>query len=218
LDIRECPAEHNFLEVLIDEIPQNMYIPISIADTMGTIPAKRKREIKQLWLISNYYFGLCRRIKNRLPAKVLSTSIQDITNNFSIESSFAGDKRRIMILTAHLGSCALRLVTIEDILGPDISRRLQKYKTLKGDKNLTCERLKLEKQNIIHFLLRNNVGHHEPHAISNKQQYNTMETFLKTLTIQDLFESMGSAIRGIEKDIQQLITITNKQKLKVNFA
>ena len=170
---------------------------------MGTMPAEQKREIKQLWLISNYYFGLSQKIKDRLPEGVLPSSIQAITDNFSYKSAFVGDQRRIMLLTAHLGSCAIRLVTIEDILGVDISRkRLQKYKSLAGDNNLTCNKLKLAVKRIIHFLLRNNIGHYEPHAMANKQSYNTMEEFLKKLTIQQIFESMKSVIKDIEKDIQ----------------
>jgi hypothetical protein len=184
-----------------------------IAGTMITITAKQKREIKQLWLISNYYFGLSRRIKNRLPAKVLSNSIQDITSNFSIESSFAGDKRRIMILMAHLGSCAIRLNTIEDILTTDISRtRLQTYKSLEGDKNLTCDKLKGTENRIIHLLLRNNIGHYEPRAMVEKQSYNTMKEFLNKLNIQQIFKSMEAAIKDIKKDIHGLIKIANKRR------
>lgn len=133
----------------------------------------------------------------------MSSSIQAITDNFSCKSVFAGDQRRIMLLTAHLGSCAIRLVTIEDILGTDISRkRLQKYKSVAGDNNLTCDKLKLAVKGIVHFLLRNNIGHFEPHAMANKQSYNTMEEFLKKLTIQQIFQSMKLIIKDIERDIQ----------------
>jgi hypothetical protein len=171
--------------------------------TMATMTAEQKREIKQLWLISNYYFGLSQKIKDRLPEAALSSSIQAITDNFSYKSAFAGDQRRIMLLTAHLGSCAIRLVTIEDILGIDTSRkRLQKYRSLAGDNNLTSDKLKLAVKGIIHFLLRNNIGHCEPHARANKQSYNTMEEFLKNLTIQQIFETMKLVIKDIEKDIQ----------------
>jgi hypothetical protein len=170
---------------------------------METMTAEQKREIKQLWLISNYYFNLSQKIKDRLPQRVLSSSIQATADNFSSKSAFVGDQRRIMFLTAHLGSCAIRLVTIEDILGTDISRkRLQKYKSLVGDNNLTCNKLKLAVKGIIHFLLRNNIGHYEPHGMASKQSYNTMEEFLKKLTIQQIFESMKSVIKDIGKDIK----------------
>jgi hypothetical protein len=109
-----------------------------------------------------------------------------------------------MLLTAHLGSCAIRLVTIEEILGEDISKkRLHTYNSLKGKNDITCEKLKRVKERIIHFLLRNNVGHHEPHGMGDKPSYNTMEKFLGKLSINQIFESMKSVIEDIEKDIHR---------------
>ena len=108
-----------------------------------------------------------------------------------------------MLLTAHLGSCAIRLATIEEIFGEAISKkRLHTYNTLEGDNNTTCEKLKRFQGRIIHFLLRHNVGHSEPHGIA-KPSHNTMEEFLHKLSINEVFESMKSVIKQIGKDIHK---------------
>ena len=161
------------------------------------------REIKQLWFIGNYYFLLSQKIKNRLPKDILASSVRVITDRFSCEQAFVGDQRRVMLLTAHLGSCAIRLATIDEILGKDISRkRLHTYNTLEGKPDMTCKKLERDKQRIIHFVLRHNIGHQEPHG-KRKQSHNTMEEFLGKLSVEQVFESMESVIRDIRKDIQR---------------
>jgi|GEM_PF-6765226 len=160
------------------------------------------REIKQLWTIGKYYFSLSLKIKNRLPKGILASSIRAITDRFSCGQAFVGDQRRVMLLTAHLGSCAIRLATIDEIFGEDISRkRLHTYNTLEGKADLTCKRLERDRHRIIHFILRHNIGHQEPHG-SRKQSHNTMEEFLGKLGVEQVFESMESVIRDIQKDIQ----------------
>jgi len=172
---------------------------------MDTISNEQKREIKQLWFISQYYFALSRKIKNRLPEAILSKSIRIITQDFSAVQSIVGDLRSAMLLTAHLGSCAVRLDTIEQILGKEISKRLQKYDSLIGEKeNLTLQRLEGTENHIIHFLLRNNIGHLEPHAVSCNMAFNTAEKFFQALTINQIFESMIIVIKSIKGDINQV--------------
>jgi hypothetical protein len=98
------------------------------------------REIKQLRFIGTYYFVLSQKIKNRLPKDILASSVRVITDRFSREQAFKGDQRRVMLLTAHLGSCAIRLATIDEILGEDISRkRFHTYKTLEGKADMICK-------------------------------------------------------------------------------
>jgi hypothetical protein len=172
---------------------------------MNTITNEQKREIKQLRSISQHYFVLSRKIKNRLPEAILSKSIKTITQDFSAAQSIVGDLRSAMLLTAHLGSCAVRLDTIEQILGKEISnQRLQKYDSLIGEKeNLTLQRLKGTENHIIHFLLRNNIGHFEPHGVSGNMAFNTAEKFFQALTINQIFESMEKVIKSIKGDINQ---------------
>lgn len=169
------------------------------------ISSEQKREIKQLWYISQYYLALSRRIKNRLPEAILSKSIKIITQDIGAVQSIVGDHRSAMLLTAHLGSCAVRLNTIEQILGKEISRqRLQKYDSLIGEKeNLTLQSLEGTENNIIHFLLRNNIGHLEPHAVSNNMAFNTAEEFFQALTINQIFESMEMVNISINGDIKE---------------
>lgn len=163
---------------------------------------EQKREIKQLWFIGNYYFQLAQRIKTRLPKNVLGRSVQDLTTGFLIKPAFEADQRRVMLLTAHLGSCATRLATIDEIFGDNISKkRLHTYNTLEGKSDLTCKKLEQNRHRIIHFILRHNIGHQEPHG-KRKQSHNTMEDFLGQLSVRQIFESMESALRDIRKDIQ----------------
>ena len=173
---------------------------------MDAINNEQKREIKQLWFIGQYYFALSRKIKNRLPEAILFKSIKDITKDFCAMLSIVGDLRSAMLLTAHLGSCAVRLDTIEQILGIEISKkRLQKYDSLIGEKeNLTLKKFEGTEKYIIHFLLRNNIGHHEPHAVSDNMAFNTAEKFFQALTINKIFESMKIVIKNIKSDIKKV--------------
>jgi len=175
---------------------------------MNMMNDERKREIDQLWRISQHYFALSRRMRNRTPKSFLSKSIKIITQEISGAKTIDGGLRCAMLLTAHLGSCAVRLDTIEHILGKNISRtRLQKYDSLIGEKeNLTLQRLQGTENHIIHFLLRNNIGHYEPQAVSNNDAYNKAEEFFQALSIEQIFDSMEIVIKSIKDDKNKIIS------------
>ncbi len=171
---------------------------------MTTLTDGQIREITQLWFIGDHYFKLSRNMRNRFKKDMLASKVGAATSSFKLKPAFVGDRRRVMLLTAHLGSCAVRLATVDEILGAvKLAERFQLYNTLRRKDDLTCTELEQVKNEVIHFILRNNIGHHEPGGTGKKQAYNTMEVFLGDLSIEQVFESMKSVIGNMRKDFER---------------
>jgi len=168
-------------------------------DKIG-IMTEGMREIHQLWFIALHYFRLSKRMKRSLSRNLLNKiTMQDIADRLSNPADIFGDTKRLMLLTAHLSSCATRLNTIEFILGKN-SRRLQMYNRLRDKKsNLTQQDLETQSKDIVHFLLRNTVGHGEPGG-SSRPEYLAMEAFLKSRTAGQLFDDSELLIEDMKQD------------------
>lgn len=91
--------------------------------------------------------------------------------------------------------------TIEDILGRSKSHRLDKYMILRKNDSLSEGLLRSEATNVIHFLLRNTIGHFEPHCSDRKfPSHNVMETYYKNLTVLKIYEHMEVLIEKMRTD------------------
>jgi hypothetical protein len=91
-------------------------------------PRIRTGELNQLWIIGKHYFNLSKRIKNKLSSKPLKLKPKDIAKLCNAKSKTKVNLRQIMLITAHLASSAVRLSTIDEILGRNYSKRLKVYK------------------------------------------------------------------------------------------
>ena len=81
---------------------------------MDKMTKEREREINQLWFLGKHYYNLSKRLRNKLPRKLLSTTIKNIADNYCKQEDFVGDIKKAMLMTAHLASCAIRLDTNEN--------------------------------------------------------------------------------------------------------
>jgi len=172
--------------------------------------AEHKREIRQLWFVADHYLKTAKRYKNRLTNGDLSTTIGDIAKidqRFD-ESKFGGSERSIMLLNAHLASCAIRLSTIDEILGKHYtSTRWDVYKGLKAKGNgLKESDIEDNLKNIAHCLLRHNTAHREKQPAGFNGWKSTMEKALQKVTIQKLHENMELVIQRIKNDIAKILS------------
>jgi hypothetical protein len=174
--------------------------------------AEHKREIRQLWFIADHYLKTAKRNKNRLTNKDLSTTISNIAEigqRFD-QSKFGGSERTIMLLNAHLASCAMRLTTIDEILGRHYtSRRWKDYKDLisKGKKG-TLKECDIENclEVIAHCLLRHNTAHREKQPAGFNDWKSTMEKALQKVTTKELYKNMELVIESIKNDIAKILS------------
>jgi len=166
------------------------------------IQKTRKRELIQLWIIASHYFSLSKRLKNKLNSKQLKLTLEDIAKLCNNKPKITSELKRIMLITAHLSSSALRLNTIDEIFGLRHSKRWAIYKNLEDNSNLNKTTLHSNSDKIIHILLRHGVGHAEPSPVSaRKQQYIEMKEYLDNLTIKQIYTKMETVLYSIEKDL-----------------
>lgn len=170
------------------------------------------REIVQLWWAADEYFKLAKTAKadDELSDKDLQTTVKQLGENCSHLSNIRGTNERLMRLNAHLGSCAIRLYSIDEknwhkSRGPG---RWQDYENLKAKKDsLTVEDVLPKKKRVVHFLLRHNVAHEED-AMSNskyKEAFDIMQEALQGLTIKELYENMCLVMKEMAKEIKPII-------------
>lgn len=176
---------------------------------MNITDKKDKREIKQLWCAASYYFELAQKIKNELPDNtLLIKTVEKIADLCSAQCNInltTCNNEKIMVLNDHLASCAIRLNTIDEILGRKyISNRWYFYEGLKNKTNLKKDDIKNHADKIIHCLLRHCVAHYEPDPASAKYK-KTMDAAFKEFTIESLYKNIELVIEEIKKDILPVI-------------
>ncbi|MHC4489289.1 MAG: hypothetical protein ACYSW7_08970 [Planctomycetota bacterium] len=172
--------------------------------------SEHEREIIQLWWVANHYLGLADAIMirdkelldkgnaTRMKVEELADKCQSIPY---IENNAIN--RALMEINAHLGSCAVRLNTIDEILGKSyISSRWYFYQGLveKKDKLQTYD-ITDNLNIIIHFLMRHNVAHREDPP--GNQAYKTMRDTFNQLKIEELLNNMHCVKKDIKADIEK---------------
>jgi hypothetical protein len=161
----------------------------------------KKREMRHLWFIAKHYYSLSKKLRNKLPENILSKTIGEFANEDYRQKDIVGEIKWAMLMTAHLASCATRLNTIEDILGKSRSPRFKTYDDMRKDDKLSESHLASEATNIIHFILRNVIGHFEPHGMDRRYpSYNIMESYYKKLTFREIVEHMEALIYKMKTD------------------
>jgi hypothetical protein len=147
---------------------------------------KYQREITQLWWVAELYSKMAEKTKNKLKKKELQTTVKEHADRCNNISDINGTDKWLMLLTAHLTSCAVRLCTIDDIMHSD---RQRFYKQLVKDNELEDSSLRNNLDKIVHYLLRHNVAHPEDWS-KRKMQYGKMQTTFMNLTIYELYDNM----------------------------
>lgn len=164
------------------------------------------REIKQLWRIANYYFGKSTSLKINpiFQSDFLSQKISEIADN-QINDNIDDQPTTEMIFSAHLGSCAIRLATIEERLykAGQESNRNRIYEAMRKRQSVSQETIEENNSNanIFHFFFRNIVAHKEPHG-EGKKVYQDMEIFFKSRNHAQVYSYIHNALDAIKIDIE----------------
>lgn len=168
-----------------------------------------KREINQLWFSVLYYFELAKEVKEELQEKEpqgLNTTIQNIADNYLKLSDFIGTKKQIMLLNAHLASCAVRLYSIDELLGKKYtSTRWYLYNGLiKIKESLKEDDIIKNGDKISHILLRMGIAHKETDDPSPKT-HKDVEIAFRKFTIGELYKNIESIKKEIQKELSPFI-------------
>jgi len=168
---------------------------------------EHKREIVQLWWVANHYFDLAEKVisDNKLTTTDLQIKVKELAEKCQSLSDIENNATNsaLMEINAHLGSCAVRLNTIDEILGKSyISIRWYFYHGLveKKDKLQPYE-ITDNLNMIIHCLMRHNVAHREDPP--GDQAYETMRDTFNQLNIEELFENIRRVKKNIKADIEK---------------
>jgi len=165
-----------------------------------------KREVKQLWCIANYYFCEAEKLKDNLQPNFFKQTISDISYNQS-DTTIEMEITNEMKFSAHLGSCAIRLSTIEERLksyGKE-SKRNQIYAALGKLSDVSQETIQknTKNNNIFHFFFRNIIAHKEPLG-EGKKVYQAMETFFKAQNHNEIYSNISKSLKEIKDDINKI--------------
>ena len=130
-------------------------------------------------------------------------TLKDLADKCRSISDIKGDVAALMKINAHLGSCAVRLNTIDEILGKSyISTRWYFYQGLveKKDK-LQASDMTDNLDMVVHCLMRHNVAHREDPP--GNKAYEIMREMFDKLKIEVLVENMRRVKEGIKADIEK---------------
>ena len=165
------------------------------------------REVIQLWRIANFYFNEAKDLKKKasFPSDFLSKKISEIAEN-QIGANIDDQPTIEMKFSAHLGSCAIRLATIEERLFRDgkESNRNKLYEDLRKRNGVSQATLEQNNstENFFHLLLRHIVAHIEPQG-KGRPVYQDMEIFFKSRNHDQVYSKIQDALREIKVDIEK---------------
>ena len=167
------------------------------------------REIGQLWLFARHYFSLARRLKKKLPENYLNKTPRDIAHKYPNPSDAKSNDKRVILMTAHLSSCSVRLYTIDETLEeklrrnsrifPDYLKQYANYKTVQQLQKV----LMRNKDKHIHQMLRDNVAHTE-RSLRSKERKNLYEARQRTiekLTYREIYDSVNKVVQRFKKEL-----------------
>jgi hypothetical protein len=167
-----------------------------------------KREIKQLWFISEKYFGLALSEKDKIPQPDLEWTVRFLADKCKDPSELSKNKNLIYFV-AHLNSCAVRLYSIDENVKSERWKDYNKLKDCKDGGKIQQE----IKQNLaiyIHFLLRHMVAHSESEWKKYKkfrEAFETMYDIFFDLDFESIFKSMDTLIRSIRNELTKYACI-----------
>ena len=163
--------------------------------------SEHKREIIQLWWVAEQCFELAEQTKKNLKKKGLQTTVQQLADNCQQISDIKGTNEQLVLLNAHLASCAVRLGSIDERLGHNLSKRRRLYRELEKKCCLLKQKdVRNNLDKIVHFLLRHNVAHEEYH--SKKPAHKMLQDTFMKLRIQQLYDSMNQVRYKMEKELK----------------
>lgn len=171
-----------------------------------------EREIRQLWLFSKHYFSLARKLKKKLPENSLNKTLLDISYKYPNPFDATGNDKRLMVMTAHLSSCSIRLCTIDERIEKNLGKSSRIFPNYLNEFKSSKKIIQLQaalRQNInkhIHQMLRDNVAHIERSPASKKQKgnlYEARQRVLESLTYQKTYDSVDKVLQKFKKELNE---------------
>lgn len=166
-----------------------------------------KREIGQLWLFAKHYFSLARRLKNKLPAEYLNKTLREISYKYPNPIAATGHDKSLMLMTAHLSSCSMRLVTVGERLEKNHMGRVFADKYSEKFNKSQCvgeiaKELMKNRNKYIHKMLRDNVGHIEREKKTNRANiYEARQQTIEKLTFGQIYDSIDKVVQRFKKEL-----------------
>jgi hypothetical protein len=158
-----------------------------------------EREKSQLFVCAKHYFNLAKNLKDKIDKKDLELTVEKCKEKFIKEISIDDSKLpNWYLFTIHLGSCSVRLETIESILESNTYQRYRDLLRLKDDANLE-DLYRLIKKDIVHMLNRHKIGHKEESL--TKPSYKFLKNKWENLKLIEIYSSIENALIRIEKGL-----------------
>ncbi len=127
------------------------------------------REIKQLFHAGVNFFRLAQRGYDKLSASQRKLTVKDVAAAFE-RNVYASDEKRISIVLSYLSSAAVRISTIDEVLGLKPPNK-KLYRTMSKD--------------YIYHYLRDNIAHKEPDA-SAEDYMVRRQSFIDKQSVEDV--------------------------------
>jgi hypothetical protein len=153
---------------------------------------KNKREIRQLLIVAKYYFILAKRQVR----KITKEDLRKTPRIFESEDFQKKSSKSLLLFTAHLGSCAVRMTTIDELLQSD---RWKYYKDIK-DKKIQPDDDNIRK--FIHHLMRHNIGHNESYR---SKDFKEIREYFNRTTFEKMYEGINNVLKDMEKEIKKIL-------------
>jgi hypothetical protein len=164
-----------------------------------------KRELRQLWFVSEKYFELALREKDKIPQTTLKWTVKILADKCK-DSAELSKNKNLIYFVAHLNSCAVRLYSIDENLKLDRWNCYDKLKRCNDGGRIRHEIV----QNLavyIHFLLRHMVAHSESERTRHKnfrEAFEAMYDIFFDLDIDNILKSMDALRSSIRNDLTNL--------------
>jgi hypothetical protein len=135
------------------------------------------REIKQLLHAAVNFYRLAKRAYDKLSTSQRKLTVIDVATSFE-RNVYPNDENRISIVISYLSSAAIRISTIDEVLG------------LKPQNDTLYKQMDMAN---IHHYLRDNIAHKEPDACA-KQDWLNRQRFIDEKSVEDLYLGISKAM------------------------
>lgn len=170
-----------------------------------------ERELRQLlWVAEQKLEAVKDRVKAAQPKEKaeMSQPMTAFASLFSAKNSTLGPEQRWgVLLGADLADVAVRLVTIEERLRS--AGYLTPYgafqdlvREVTGDRQVLQAAFRNQLDDILHVLLRDNIGHIEPTSARGKEYWHARQDVLNTLTLEAIATMIGAILEKVKQRLK----------------
>jgi hypothetical protein len=170
-----------------------------------------RRELRQLWYVSEMYLSLAQTEKKQISQDSLKWTIKDLASKCDSNQGLKENENLIRAV-AHLVSSAVRLYAIEECVG---SKRYKAYNRIIGRHNSSeiSQEIEGSLHCYIHFLLRHMVAHSETRWKKDRNHeiaFKTMNDIYWKMNFTTIFEKIESAKYSLKSEIEEMLDDTAK--------